>query len=202
MQTKTNTLTFKHTFLYVIVTVVILITGCRGKDGPMGPQGDDGLMGPQGNDGPMGNANVHSVQYQVNTGAWSGNANGYKTVLSVPEITSGIVDSGSVLVYVLKNVDDPYNEYFYMLPNTSIDSTSVTYMDFDVFIGEIDLTYDKTDNGVNDTQAPSADMYFKVVIIEGMPLDALKERVNISDYKAVSKYFGLSNKPNAEIILK
>jgi len=182
MQTITkNSLLSKHTFLYVFFSVAILLAGCRGKEGPVGP---------------TGNANVQSVIYDVPPQNWSwfSELNCYKAVLNVPEITADIYDNGAVLVYSLIHENDPLNKSFNMLPYTFIDTTSITYMDFDVFIGEIDLYLKWVDNGVNDTQAPSATESFKVVIVEGTPLATLKDQVNVSNYNAVVNYLKLNEK--------
>jgi hypothetical protein len=179
MQTITKNSISKHTFLYVVFSAAILLAGCRGDEGPMGPAGHDGI------------ANVNSVIYDVPPQNWTGDVNSFKAILTVQEITSDIYNNGAVLVYKLLNESDPVNKSFNMLPYTSVDGTQITYMDFDVFIGEIDLYLKWVDNGVNDTQAPTTTESYKVIIIQGTPLAKLKTQVNVTSYSAVAKYLGL-----------
>ena len=164
--------------MYALTAFAILMAGCRGKEGPMGP---------------TGNANVVSAQYTVNPQDWSGNSDGYSATLSVPEITSDIFNNGAVLVYRIIDISP---NSFNMLPYTYVDNTSTTYMDYDAYVDHIDLSYKTIDNGVNSTNTPAITMFFKIVIIEGMPLAAVKEKVNITNYNAVASYFKLDNSKN------
>jgi hypothetical protein len=161
-----------------ILSAALFLVNCRGSKGPEGPEG------------PAGISYVHGTIYDVSWSSWTGNANGYTTNLNVPEITSTIYNTGAVLVYLL-NESDPTNVHFNMLPFTTISGTSITYMDYDAYIGYIKLTMRWVDNGVNDTQAPTTTTSFKVVVVDGIPMDVLKNEVNIRDYSAVTKYLGL-----------
>jgi hypothetical protein len=187
MQTITkNSLLSKHTFLYVFFSVAILFAGCKGDKGNMGPAGQNGI------------ANVSSVIYDVPAQNWASNTDGgYTAILTVPEITSDIYNNGAVLVYKL-NESNPVKS-FNMLPYTYVEGTQVTYMDFDVFVGEIDLYLKWVDNGVDDTQAPATTESYKVIIVEGTPLATLKDQVNISNYNAVVNYLKLNEK---QVIVK
>ena len=157
---------------------------CTGPEGPMGPQGYDGQ------DGLDGINYVHSVIYDVDPSDWSGDTDGYYAPLDIPEITNDIFYTGAVLVYRLIEID-PYS--FNLLPYTYVDKTTTTSMDFDAYVGSITLIFKKVSDGVNDTQAPSNVMSFKVVIIEGIPLTTLKTLVNINNFAAVSKILNLDN---------
>jgi hypothetical protein len=65
-------------------------------------------------------------------------------------------------------------------------------MDFDAYIGSIDLIYKEVFDGVNDTPVPVNIMSFKVLIIEGIPLAKLKGMVDVSDYGAVAKMMNVN----------
>jgi hypothetical protein len=196
MQIRKTFFSKRQIIITILSVSAILLTGCKGDEGPMGlvgPRGEkgaDGATGADGIPGAPGNANVHSVQYVVSPGDWGGDKNGYWTTLIVNEITSSIYNSGAVLVYLL-NEDDPANKYFNMLPYTWVNDSSVEYMDFNVYVGKIDITIKWVDGGKNSTEAPAGDYIFKIVIIEGTPLTVLKDKVNVSSYKAVARYFGL-----------
>jgi hypothetical protein len=157
----------------------------------MGPQG------PQGNDGEDGTALAYSVIYDVATTDWFGNADGYRVTLDVPEITEDIYYNGALLVYRLIEVD-PIS--FNMLPYTYVDNGLTIYMDYDAYIGSIELIYKEIFEGANDTFAPAVLMSFKIMIIEGIPLATLKTMVDVSDYTAVTKFLKMGNVQSKELI--
>jgi hypothetical protein len=160
--------------------LIAVLTNCTGPEGPVGPPGYNG------HDGIDGINYTHSVIYDVDPSDWSGNVDGYNTVLDIPEITEDIYYDGAVLVYRLIEVEP---KSFNLLPYTYVDNALSIYMDFDAYVGSINLIYKEVFDGVNDTPAPSNLMSFKVVIIEGIPLATLKTMVNVNDYNAVTKMF-------------
>jgi hypothetical protein len=151
--------------------------------GPRGPRGYDGL------DGLDGTA-TYSAIYDVDPGNWGGDLDGYAVTLTVPEITEDIYYDGAVLVYRLFE-DAPKS--FNMLPYTYVDNLLTISMDYNAYVGSIDLFYKEIFDGVNDTPAPADFMAFKVVIIEGIPLSTLKTIVDIHDLNAVSKTLKIEN---------
>ena len=167
-----------------ISSLLLLMAVFAGCTGPMGPKGNDGVDGIN---------YTHSVIYDITPAEWSGNTDGYNVSLNVPEITDNIYYTGAVLVYRLVEVDP---KSFNLLPYTYVDNTLSIYLDFDVYVGSIDLIYKEVYNGVNDTPAPADLMSFKVVIIEGIQLDALKTKVNINDFNAVSKFLNVDKRPS------
>ncbi len=90
------------------------------------------------------------------------------------------------------NEQDPNNEYFNMLPYTYVDNSSTEYMDFNVYVGQINLSVKWTDNGVNTTQAPAGTEFFKIIIEQGTPLSTLKQNVNVANYNAVVTFLGIT----------
>jgi hypothetical protein len=156
--------------------LMVVFLQCTGPEGPVGPQGQDGIN------------YTHSVIYDVDPSEWSGNADGYSVTLDVPEITDDIYYNGAVLVYRLWEIEP---KSFNLLPYTYVDDALTVYMDFDAYVGSIDLIYKEVYDGVNDTPAPTGIMSFKVVIIEGIPLLTLKTMVNVNDFAAVSKMFSI-----------
>jgi hypothetical protein len=164
--------------------LIALFVQCTGPEGPMGPQGYDGQ------DGLDGINYTHSVIYDVDPSEWVGDVDGYYVSLNIPEITDDIYYTGAVLVYRLIEIEP---KSFNLLPYTWVDNALAVYMDFDAFVGSINLTYREVFEGVNDTPAPADLMSFKIVIIEGIPLATLKTKVNINDFAAVSKMFNIDN---------
>jgi hypothetical protein len=153
----------------------------------MGPKGNDGKDGLNGLNGVDGINYTHSVIYDVDASEWVGDLNGYDAWLDVPEITEDIYYEGAVLVYRLVEDLDPKS--FNLLPYTYVDNALVIYMDYDAYVGGIDLIYKEVYEGVNDTPEISGLMSFKIVIIEGVPLAKLKTMVDVSNIAAVLKMF-------------
>ena len=152
--------------------------------GPQGPQGSPGY------DGQDGTSYAYSVIYDVGPSEWNGNVDGYRVQLEVPEIIDDIYYTGAVLVYRLIETEP---KSFNMLPYTYVDNDLIIYMDFDAYVGSIDLIYKEVFNGINDTYAPESLMSFKVLIIEGIPLATLKSMVNVNDFAAVSNVLKVNN---------
>jgi hypothetical protein len=144
-------------------------------------------IGPQGEDGRDGIANVGSTIYDVAPSRWTGNVDGFVTTLDVPELTRKIHDNGAVLVYLLKN-ENTSDQSFNQLPYTWLNNSMTEYMDFDAFIGHIDITLRWVDNGMNSTEAPTGKYTFKVIVIEGTPLSMLKANTDITNPEAVEAY--------------
>lgn len=177
MKTNKFRLTGKAIRICPFLLLMLLFTQCMGPEGPMGKDGLNGLDGIN---------YTHSVIYDIDPSEWVGDLNGYDVLLNVPEITEDIYYNGAVLVYRLIEIDP---KSFNMLPYTYVDNSLTIYLDFDVYVGSIDLIYKEVLDGVNDTPVPGNVMSFKVVIIEGIHLSTLKGMVDISDYGAVAKMF-------------
>jgi hypothetical protein len=184
MKTNKLQLSSKTVRIFSFLVLIVLLVRCVGHEGPMGPQGYDGQ------DGLDGINYTHTVIYDVDPSEWIGNADGYTVTLNVPEITDDIYYTGAVLVYRLIEIEP---KSFNLLPYTYVDNDLTTYMDFDAYVGSIDLIFKEVVAGVNDTPEPSNIMSFKIVIIEGTPLATLKTMVNIYDFAAVSKMFNIDN---------
>ena len=170
---KTNKLRLRDTAVKttLILLLILAFSSCRKKD----------------NDNQSVNY-TSSVIYDVNAADWTGDVNGYNRYINVPEITDDIYYNGAVLVYRLLE-DAPKS--FNMLPYTYTDNLLTVYMDFDVYVGSINLMYKEVYNGVNDTTVPNK-MAFKVVIIEGVPLASLKKMVDVKNYEAVVKMLNIN----------
>jgi hypothetical protein len=187
---KTNKLQLSsgivRTFPFLLL--MVLAVQCTGPEGPMGPKGEDGLDGLNGVDGIN---YTHSVIYDVDASEWVGDVNGYDAWLDVPEITEDIYYEGAVLVYRLVENLDPKS--FNLLPYTYVDNALTVYMDFDAYVGGIDLIYKEVYEGVNDTPEITGLMSFKIVIIEGVPLAQLKTMVDVSNLAAVLNMFNVDS---------
>jgi hypothetical protein len=184
MKTNKLRLTVKVIRICPFLLLMLVFTHCIG---PEGPKGNDGL------DGKDGINYTHSVIYDIDPSEWVGDLNGYDVLVDVPEITEDIYYNGAVLVYRLVEIDP---KSFNLLPYTYVDNSLIIYLDFDAYVGSIDLIYKEVFDGVNDTPAPGNIMSFKVVIIEGIPLATLKGMVDVSDYRAVAKMLHIEKSPS------
>ena len=187
MKAKKLQLSYRIVRICSFLLLMTVIIQCTGPTGPMGPKGNDGQDGLDGLDGIN---YTSSVIYDVAPSEWTGDVDGYYVSLNVPEITDEIYYTGAVLVYKLIEIDP---KSFNLLPYTYVDNALTIYMDFDAYVGFIDLIYKEVFEGVNDTPAPAGLMSFKIVIIEGIPLATLKTMVNINDFAAVSKFLKIDN---------
>jgi hypothetical protein len=184
MKTNKLQLTYKAIRICPFLLLLLAFTQCIGPEGPMGRDGLDGLDGIN---------YTHSAIYDIGAAEWVGDLNGYDIMLNVPEITEDIYYDGAVLVYRLFEADP---KSFNMLPYTYVDGSLIVYMDFDAYVGSIDLMYKEVFNGVNDTPVPKDLMSFKVVIIQGIPLATLKGLVDVSNYAAVAKMLNIDKSHN------
>lgn len=182
---KPNKLRLKEKLIRIgpFVLLMLLFSQCTGPEGPMGNDGLDGL------DGLDGINFTHSVIYDIDPSDWVGDLNGYNALIDVPEITDDIYYNGAVLVYRLIETEP---KSFNLLPYTYVDNSLAVYMDFDAYVGSIDLIYKEVFEGVNDTPVPVNIMSFKVIIIEGIPLATLKGLVDVSDYRAIAKIMNVN----------
>ena len=83
------------------------------KQGPAGATGATGPQGPAGPKGAKGDTGTANVMYSK----WDSAFSGTSAVWSVPAITQGILDSGTVLVYV------DQNGYVYPLPYDNVNGS-------------------------------------------------------------------------------
>ena len=161
--------------IFPFVLLVLLLSQCTGQK--------------EQNDDLDGTNFTYSAIYDIDPSDWVGDVDGYYALIDVPEITDDIYYNGAVLVYRLFETEP---KSFNLLPYTYVDNSLVVYMDFDAYIGSIDLIYKEVFDGVNDTPVPVNIMSFKVLIIEGIPLAKLKGMVDVSDYGAVVKMMNVN----------
>lgn len=168
--------TLRLTILATILAVfAISCVGPRGYDGRDGQDGEDGT------------ANVGVAIYDVQANEWTGDVDGYTASLIVPEITEYVYQNGAVLIYMLKDEGTDVQS-FSQLPYTWLNSGNTEYMDYNAFIGRIDITIRWVDNGINTTEAPDGKYSFKVIVIEGTPLAVLKQETDLSNPELVLDY--------------
>ncbi len=189
------------------ISLVVFMSSCtkEGPIGPIGPAGIDGIDGTNGIDGANGvdgadgNANVSASQWfplsfikTVTNGIPQFDSN-----ISVPEITSEIVDQGVVLVYGKLNgyVEEvwprdhvaqfPITVMYNALGNTQINT-------YKAFITVGNLRVNITENfDIHDGTGPAH--RFRYVIIPSNATSGKNAHLNFHkmSYEEVMDYFGL-----------
>jgi hypothetical protein len=178
-------------FIGLLIPFTLVMSSCEGDDGLPGPPGPQGPQGYDGLPGADGVSDITAIQYVVEPGDWLGNIDGYTTELTVAEITSDVFNNSAILVYRIREDENPI--YQNLIPYTWIDNSSVEYMDADIRVGSIKILLRWTDDGLNSTEAPTADYVFKVVIAEGNLIASLKNKIDITNYSILQSYLKLPN---------
>ncbi len=183
----------KMRFLSYVTFVLFLglaISSCT-KEGPQGPAGQNGT------DGADGNANVKTFIF--NNPSWE-NSNSYM-ILNISELTQDVLDNDAILGYIKINFTS-----YYSIPGGTPDNFFRVYMD----VGQYKIKAEDFDG--NDDPTPPNLEKVKVLIIESTntttvtgngrpanPTQAVLEElaaanVDVNDYYAVCKYYGIDPK--------
>lgn len=121
-----------------------------------GPKGDTGPQGPAGTNGTNGNANVKAGEATILPGDWGwDNTNKLSYIdISYPAITSDIVSSGTVNVFMTNTTGT-----WLALPWTYWGNPSITY-NYGYVQGKVSVSIQKTDNSAHNPTAK-----IKIVVI-------------------------------------
>ncbi len=160
--------------IVVLMSISALVfNGCKGKDGATGPAGTDG------------NANVHSLIFTTTSASWAYTAPTYYVNLVDPQVTSDILGTGAVLVYVTggggSNTQLPYT-YF---PSTAYSETMAAV----IALNQVQIQV--TDSDLAAPNNPGA-LSFKVVTMSSRMM-LTNPHVNFQDYESVKQAFHLKD---------
>lgn len=125
MQTSIKLLT---TLCCLILALGFSMCSKQGPAGPQGATGATGATGPQGPQGARGDTGTANVIYSK----WDSSFSGTSAIWNVPAITRGILDTGTVLVYV------DQNGYVYPLPYDNVNGSGF-YLNDLLYSGQISL---------------------------------------------------------------
>ncbi|MDO6519489.1 collagen-like triple helix repeat-containing protein [Zobellia uliginosa] len=145
----------------ILMSVGLLTTSCSkdGDVGPAGPQGEQGIQGEQGPEGPQGpagedgNANVIASEWFPLTFEKTivNELPHYNSNKAVPEITSEVVEKGTVIVYgklngYTENVwpADKVAQFPIMLMYNALENTQIDI--YKAFISEGNIQFNLTEN--------------------------------------------------------
>ncbi len=142
----------------------------------------DETVGPTGPQGPPGNANVFTLNFDFLMADAAINGNVASVQYDVPDITTGVVDEGALLLFFRDQgtwTAMPYTFY--------TDGGDAVSMGFGYEVGLLEVFYETafTDPAL----LPDREM--KAVIIDGF--SAFKAGIDLKDYEVVARYFNLQN---------
>lgn len=132
--------------------LVMCLPGCSkdGETGPPGPPGEQGIPGEQGEQGIPGSDGLDGNAYVISSDwttlvddDWTptGTATARFAILNAPDITREHMDSGLILVYLLRRI--PASEPVYSLPFDL--NTVITMQVNEIRVGEIELKLRRID---------------------------------------------------------
>ncbi len=204
----------KRLSLYGMLIVLAFLFNCKGPEGPIGPQGPQGPtgaagpQGPQGDTGPQGSTgatgpqgpqgiagNANVVEYTY------GSANiTYYTSYTIPNMNQARYDSSLILAYAYTSVDDRWKS----VPGPVWDYSSSTWnlSSLETFTSGLCYVYLLNFDGSDNSTQMTFDK-FKIIVASASSIstagrisqtgkDIRNSGVDLKDYYAVCKFYGLS----------
>lgn len=152
------------------LALITMAAGCVFEEG----------VGPEGPPGAPGNANVFTLNFDFLLADAAINGNVASVQYDVPDIITGVVQEGAVLMFFRDQgtwTAMPYTFY-----TSSGDAVS---FGFGYDVGFLEVFYETA--FTDPAQLPDREM--KAVIIDGFT--AFKAGIDLTDYDAVARYFGI-----------
>lgn len=175
----------KHVFSVLSVTCVAFFTIFLSTTNTGCKKGDDGAKGDTGTANVMYSSWL-DVDYEPDTDANGDTVIWYGTI-NAPQLTKGIIDSGTVKVYI--NVGTSADPYIWPLPITDLYTyTGITQLGIYFTVGNIELYCDIDASTFTSGGAKQA-QYRYVLIPGGVPTG--RSAVNWNDYNAVKAHFNI-----------
>lgn len=172
MKTKITTIVMA---MLMSITAIVF-NGCKGKDGDPGAQGPAGAQG---------NANVSYMTFTTTSANWSYAYPYESTSFNDLQITSDIINTGSVFVYVTASTGETT-----LLPWTYYQTVSLSRTwRCQPGVGNISVMLSESD--LNDPGNPGA-LTFKVVVIASHHLIE-NPNVDFQNYESVKRAFNLKD---------
>jgi len=183
-----------RTLTALLAVTLLLISGCEGEKGPAGPSGNANVV-----TGTVSTTNedwLWSSYYWFSTSATG--ATGYNTRfidITVPEITSGIISAGAVLVSfearpgsglwtpLPMQFVDAYEDYMYNVVYEL--QGGMIRLHFFIMLNSAGASYPDLQNW------DIAPYTFKYTVIEGDLLDSMAAReIDVNDHAEILEYLG------------
>ncbi len=168
----------------LMLILILSIAGCQ-KDPVQGPKGDTGATGAQGT---QGNANVHWTTFTVNPSDWvyDGTLHSSLVTLSVSGITTDIINSGAVLVYMLTS-----SGVYAQLPATIYPQNWYSES-FDVYTAVGTLQIRVSDSDLSQPGTFSSPITFKAIVISSALLNS-NPNLDLNSYAKVKTVLNLED---------
>ena len=190
-------------YYFLLLALPLFIISCskEGPTGPAGPSGAAGAQGPAGPAGPAGAAGASSVTYSawldvpflpdtIMNGTVVVDTAGYYSDLSAPKLTSTILSSGDIKVYV--NLGTAAAPVVFPLPFLDIYSG----LSIDVwFVPQIIKLYSNAPVSTQGTGTNKSLQYRYILVPGGTPARIMPDgnAVDWNNYASVQKYLGLTD---------
>jgi len=171
-------------FMAIMLAVFTIVSGCKkGDTGPQGPPGVNGLNG---------NANVTSITAIVNSSAtWTWSSPMYYVDVTVPALTSDIMNTGAVEVFV--NTDGT-GSFWKALPYTVVTGTVNYGWQYVTLLNDVQVQFAWA-NGAQSGDPNftyGASIMIKIVCIASSGI-AKNPDLNFHDYEALKTTFHLTD---------
>lgn len=177
----------KKIMLLLFVSAIFL--GC---EGPQGPQGYDGPQGPQGPPGPTGDI---SQVFEVSKTFTK--TNSFRELFAFPPSKITVLDSDVVLVYLLWEEVEENNKVVKIwraLPQTVfIQNKGIFAYNFDFTTADVSFFLEGNFDLSTLTPNYLQNQIFRVVVVPADFASARKSAVDLSDYDAVVKAYGVDD---------
>lgn len=179
---------FKVSVMMIVACITLMMTGCKGEEGPPGPEGAAGPQGPQGIQGPAGNANV--TLYKYGTMTFTGSHQ-----LIIPNVSRATMDNSILLAYY--NPSNEAETTWYLMPGFGSqgiynirtywyqNGTNYLYGIRSMTPTGASYTLSLTFKGVRIFLIPASTTINAVAIAEELPFD-------VKSYQEVVSYYGIN----------
>ncbi|GIV60459.1 hypothetical protein GQ464_017520 [Rhodocaloribacter litoris] len=145
-------------------------------------------VGPEGPPGPPGNANVFTLTFTFSMADAVFNGPVASVQYEVPAITRSVVDEGAVLLFFREQGTWTAMPYTFAVESPDLPAVDYTIsLGFGYDVQFLEVFYEASTEAAPLEDQP--DRLMKAVVIDGFP--AGKAPVDLTDYEAVRRYFGL-----------
>jgi hypothetical protein len=172
----------KTTSIFALI-MLMAFQACQGPIGPEGPQGEQGEPG----------VNILGTTYEVEVDFTA--ANEYTDVFNFP---TRLEDSDGVLIYRLVGTEGN-RDIWRQLPQTYFFQEGVLMYNFDFTVTDFAIFLDGPINYQNLANQWRIDQVFRVIVI---PSDFPRNRIDFSDYEAVTQWLGIKEDDFQKGLLK
>ncbi len=171
------------------IAASVMITGCEGPRGAQGMEGPPGPQGPQGPQGDISKAFEQVVSFNQ--------ANGFRNLFIFPASQITVLPSDVVLVYILWEEVEENGKVFEIwraLPQTVFmrDKGIFSY-NFDFTTTDVSFFLEGNFDLSTLTANYLSNQIFRVVVVPADFAGARKAAVDLTDYDAVVKAYGIDD---------